>query len=61
MSLWAELPVPPGLLEQRDERTEVEDGSLHIEGDREGETEEHFCPILRGVVARSRGWAAHDA
>jgi hypothetical protein len=26
-------------------------GLVYVEGDREGETEEHFSPILRGVVA----------
>src|SRR5919106_1307490 len=30
-------------------------GLVYVEGDREGETEEHFSPTLRGVVAMVEG------
>ncbi|MGH8953170.1 MAG: hypothetical protein ACRDX9_17340 [Acidimicrobiia bacterium] len=33
-------------------------GLVCVEGDREGETEEHLSPILRGVAAMVEGWAA---
>jgi hypothetical protein len=35
-------------------------GLVCVEGDREGETEEHLSPILRGVVAMVEGWAANE-
>jgi hypothetical protein len=35
-------------------------GLVYVEGDREGETEEHLSPILRGVAAMVEGWAANE-